>query len=91
MPEDHQKYLEWNGERFRKWAERIGTSTYTVVNAILTSKGVEQQTYRSCMGLLVYCILKIPTIAEGNPESCMRIFPIIADAFGISLRPQQML
>ena len=39
----------------------------------------------------VYCILKIPTIAEGNPESCMRNFPIIADAFGISLRPQQML
>ena len=27
-------------------------NTYTVVNAILTSKRVEQQTYRSCMGLL---------------------------------------
>ena len=52
MPEDHQKYLEWNGDRFRKWAERIGINTYTVVNAILTSKRVEQQTYRSCMGLL---------------------------------------
>ena len=52
MPEDHQKYLEWNGGRFRKWAERIGINTYTVVNAILTSKSVEQQTYRSCMGLL---------------------------------------
>ena len=24
MPQDHQKYLEWNGERFRQWAERIG-------------------------------------------------------------------
>ena len=52
MPEDHQKYLEWNGDRFRKWAEWIGINTYTVVNAILTSKRVEQQTYRSCMGLL---------------------------------------
>ena len=52
MPEDHLKYLEWNGDRFRKWAERIGINTYTVVNAILTSKHVEQQTYRSCMGLL---------------------------------------
>ena len=50
--EDHRKYLEWNGARFRKWAERIGINTYTVVNAILTSKSVEQQTYRSCMGLL---------------------------------------
>ena len=52
MAEDHQKYLEWNGDRFRKWAERIGINTYTVVNAILASKRVEQQTYRSCMGLL---------------------------------------
>ena len=52
MPEDHQKYLEWNGDRFRKWAERIGISTYSVVNALLTSKSVEQQAYRGCMGLL---------------------------------------
>ena len=52
MPEDHQKYLEWNGDRFRKWVERIGINTYSVVNAILTSRHVEQQTYRSCMGLL---------------------------------------
>ena len=52
MLEDHQKYLEWNGDRFRKWAERISINTYTVVNAILTSKCVEQQSYRSCMGLL---------------------------------------
>ena len=52
MPEDHQRYIEWNGDRFRKWAERIGHSTYQVVDAILASKRVEQQTYRSCMGLL---------------------------------------
>ena len=52
MPKDHQKYLEWNGDRFRKWAERIGNNTYLVVDAILTSKRVEQQTYKGCMGLL---------------------------------------
>ncbi|ACV63035.1 integrase catalytic subunit [Desulfofarcimen acetoxidans DSM 771] len=52
MPEDHQKYLEWNGDRFRKWAEQIGSNTHQVVDAILTSKRVEQQTYKSCMGLL---------------------------------------
>jgi hypothetical protein len=38
--------------RFRRWAEQIGNSTYLAVNAILTSQRVEQQTYRSCMGLL---------------------------------------
>ena len=66
MPEDHQKYLEWNGDRFRKWAERIGINTYTVVNAILDSKSVEQQTYREVVwdfGSLLRntrCILKQP-------------------------------
>lgn len=52
MPPSHQQYLEWNGDRFRKWAERIGENTYRVTDAILTSKRVEQQSYRSCMGLL---------------------------------------
>ena len=52
MPQSHQKYLEWNGDRFRKWAESIGTATYRVVDGILTSSRVEQQTYRACMGLL---------------------------------------
>lgn len=52
MPEDHQKYLEWDGKRFRKWAMQIGDNTYKVIDSILLSKQVEQQTYRSCMGLL---------------------------------------
>lgn len=52
MPEDHQKYLEWNSERFRRWAKQIGTNTFEVTNAILTSGRVEQQSYRACMGLL---------------------------------------
>ena len=52
MPKDHQDYLEWNGDRFRKWAERIGESTAKVIDAILRSNRVEQQSYRACMGLL---------------------------------------
>lgn len=52
MPAEHQKYLEWDGERFRRWADSIGFNTSKVVEAILTSGRVEQQSYRSCMGLL---------------------------------------
>ncbi len=52
MPEDHQKYLEWNGDRFRRWADSIGPNTGKTVDAILTSGRVEQQSYRGCMGLL---------------------------------------
>lgn len=33
-------------------AKQIGQSTYKVVDSILTSRRVEQQSYRSCMGLL---------------------------------------
>ena len=60
MPEDHQKYLEWNGDRFREWAKRIGNNTYKVVDAILTSKRVEQQTYKGCMGTgATHAVVKI--------------------------------
>ena len=48
----------------------------------------ERREWELILATPIYCILKIPTIAEGNPKSCMRIFPIIADVFGISLRPQ---
>ena len=52
MPPDHQKYVQWNGERFIRWAGKVGSHTQTVVRAILSSYKVEQQGYKSCMGLL---------------------------------------
>lgn len=52
MPEDHQKYLEWNALRFLEWAAKIGPSTVQCVKAIIASHKIEQQSYRACMGLL---------------------------------------
>ena len=52
MPPKHQQYVQWNGDRFIKWAAKIGTSTKTVVCAILGGYKVEQQGYKACMGLL---------------------------------------
>jgi transposase len=52
MPPKHQQYIQWNGERFRSWATKIGPQTATVVEAILTGYKVEQQGYRACMALL---------------------------------------
>jgi transposase len=52
MPNDHQQYVKWNGERFIAWAEKVGPHTAIVVRAILNSHQVEQQGYRSCMALL---------------------------------------
>lgn len=52
MPDKHRKHAEWNAERFLSWAQSIGESTKTVINAILTSHKIEQQGYRSCIGVL---------------------------------------
>ena len=40
MPQDHQEYLEWNGDRFRKWTFQIGPYTGDAINAILASQKV---------------------------------------------------
>jgi transposase len=52
MPPNHQKYLQWNGDRFRTWAAKIGTNTATVVEVFLATNKVEQQSYKACMALL---------------------------------------
>lgn len=52
MPADHQQYVQWNGERFISWAEKVGPNTVIAIKAILASHTIEQQGYRSCMGLL---------------------------------------
>lgn len=52
MPANHQKYLQWNGDRFVKWAAKIGVHTKTVIKALLDGYKIEQQGYKACMGIL---------------------------------------
>lgn len=52
MPPNHKEYTQWNSERFRKWAAKIGQNTAAAVESILTGYKVEQQGYRACMALL---------------------------------------
>ena len=52
MPEKHKCYQAWNGDRFRSWANQIGINTYKIVNKILSSKGIEEQSYLTCRSLL---------------------------------------
>lgn len=52
MPPNHQQYVQWNSDRFRKWASKIGKSTETVISAILSGYKVEQHGYKACMGIL---------------------------------------
>lgn len=52
MPPDHQAYVQWNADRFKAWARKIGPNTETTVMAILSSHKVEQQGYKSCLALI---------------------------------------
>ena len=75
MPQDHQKYLEWDGDRFRKWADKIGPHTSIATNAILTSKRVEQQSYKSCMALLKLADKYSETALETACEKALSLTP----------------
>lgn len=52
MPEGHREYLEWDGDRFRRWASGIGERTLGVIESLLARGSIEQQSYRACMGIL---------------------------------------
>lgn len=52
MPDAHRDFAEWDGARFRRWAAEVGASTERVVDGILGSRKIEQQSYRSCRGVL---------------------------------------
>lgn len=52
MPPKHKRAGDWNSERFISWAESMGPNTAEVVSSLLFRHKVEQQGYRSCMGLL---------------------------------------
>lgn len=52
MPDAHRDYAEWNGERFRSWAAAVGDATAEAIGAILASRKIEQQSYRSCRAVL---------------------------------------
>ena len=52
MPPNHRKDVEWNGDRFRKWASKYGENTLAVINVFLSNFKIEQQSYKSCRALL---------------------------------------
>ncbi|HEX9062155.1 MAG TPA: IS21 family transposase [Clostridia bacterium] len=52
MPENHKAYMGMNRESATKWANSIGINTTRLVDKIFGRVKVEQQAYRSCMGLM---------------------------------------
>lgn len=55
MPPHHRHQHDANrfdGAKYRMWARNIGEQTHTVIDRLLSSQIVEEQAYRSCMGIL---------------------------------------
>jgi transposase len=52
MPLKHQKYAEWNPERFIRWAAKIGPQTKVLTQTLLVQRAHPQQAYRSLLGIL---------------------------------------
>ncbi len=52
MPSDHQKYLQWDADRFVNWSSKVGPCARAVTLGILSRHKVKQQGFRACMGLL---------------------------------------
>lgn len=52
MPPNHRLYSEWNGDRFRSWARKIGPATFETVDKQLMSYAIEEQGYKGCLALL---------------------------------------
>lgn len=69
MPDAHRDFVEWDGDRFRRWAREVGPSCEAVVDGILRSRKVEQQSYRSCRGVLALAKAHGDDLLE---ESCAK-------------------
>jgi len=55
MPPNHRAVYQsrqFDGERYRNWAKKIGESTFFIIDSLLTSGAVEEQGFKSCMGVL---------------------------------------
>lgn len=52
MPLNHQKYLEWTPDRFKRWAAKIGKETSLLTELILLKRPHPQQAYRTLLGIL---------------------------------------
>ena len=52
LPSHHRFILDWNPDKFLRWAESIGESTRELIKIILESKSHPEQAYKSCQGIL---------------------------------------
>ena len=53
MPAGHRhRLVDWTPQRFEQWAATIGPDTVAAIQAILASRKIVEQSYRSCLGVM---------------------------------------
>src|SRR5271165_3900241 len=52
MPSAHRRHAEWTPARLIREAEKIGSATLALVEAIMRAKPHPEQGFRSCLGIL---------------------------------------
>jgi len=52
MPPNHRQYGDWDSDRFKQWAAKIGENTVAVVECLLSGRKIPEQSYKACMALL---------------------------------------
>jgi transposase len=53
MPEAHRsRLIDWTPQRFEQWAATVGPNTVAAINAILASRKIVEQSFRSCLGVM---------------------------------------
>ncbi|HZJ03936.1 MAG TPA: IS21 family transposase [Nocardioidaceae bacterium] len=71
MPEAHRSRLvDWTPERFTQWAATIGPNTLAAIEAILASRKIVEQSYRSCLGVM--SLAKKPGGMARLEDTCSR-------------------
>lgn len=71
MPETHRHRLaDWSPQRFEQWAATVGPNTAAAIGAILASKRIVEQSYRSCLGVM--SLVKKPGGIARLEDSCGR-------------------
>jgi len=70
MPDGHRKHGEWNGERFRDWAAKIGPNCCACIEYFLSSVKVEEQSFKTCNALLHLSSKYTPERLE---RACQRV------------------
>lgn len=78
MPPAHRAQLkDWTPARFTTWASGIGTNTLAVIEAILASKKIVEQSYRSILGVMA--LAKKPGGITRLEDTCFAALQITAN------------